>query len=179
MAGLYQRFRGELRPQLARELNFSNIERVPRLQKIVLNMGVGEGARNRDELREAAEQLTLIACQKPVTCPARRSVASFKIRVGMAIGCKVTLRRKRMYDFVERLIAIALPRERDFQGIRPRAMDGNGNFSLGIREHIIFPEIDYDKAGSMRGLDISVITSARDDREGLALLRALGFPFRS
>lgn len=179
MAGLHQRYVRELRPRLAEELDLSNLWSVPQLQKITLNMGVGEAARSGGELTEAMEQLELIACQKPVLCPARRSVASFKIRTGMPIGCKVTLRRQRMYDFVERLVDIALPRERDFRGLRPSAMDGSGNCTLGVREHIIFPEIDYDKAGRMRGLDICVTTSAKDDAQGLALLRALGFPFRS
>lgn len=179
MAGLRQKFVREIQPRLAEELGMSNLWSVPQLVKVTLNMGVGEGARSSSELTEAAEQLELIACQKPILCPARRSVASFKIRVGMPIGCKVTLRRQRMYDFVERLVGIALPRERDFRGLRPSAMDGSGNCTIGIREHIIFPEIDYDKVGRTRGMDISVTTSARSDAEGLALLRALGFPFRS
>lgn len=179
MSGLLQRFQRELRPQLAKELGFDNIAQVPRPEKMTLNMGVGEGMRNRAELTDAAEQLALIACQKPVLCPARGSVASFKIRTGMLVGCKVTLRRQRMFDFMERLVSISLPRERDFQGFRPSSMDGTGNFSLGIREHIIFPEIDYDKVGKLRGLDISITTSAANDKEGLALLKVLGFPFRS
>ena len=178
MAGLHRKYVEELRPQLAEKLGLDNPFQVPVLKKITLNMGVGEGARSREELQRASEQLALIACQKPVICNARVSVATFKIRAGMAIGCKVTLRRSRMYNFVERLIDIALPRERDFQGLKPSSMDGSGNFSMGIREHIIFPEIDYDRAGRLLGLDICVTTTATDDREGLALLKSLGFPFR-
>ncbi len=179
MANLYQRYTDEIRPQLKEQLGLSNIMEVPRLQKVTLNMGVGEAVGDRKIMENAVSDLTSISGQKPVICNARKSEAGFKIRTGWPIGCKVTLRSARMYDFLERLISIAIPRTRDFRGLNPKSFDGRGNFSMGVTEQIIFPEIDYDKIDKIRGLDITVTTSARTNEEGLALLRAFNFPFRS
>ena len=150
---------------------------VPRLQKITLNMGVGEAKTDAKQLDSAVEELTTIAGQRAQVRLARKSIAGFKVREGMPVGARVTLRGARMWEFLDRLIAIALPRIRDFRGLNPRSMDGRGNFSLGIREQIIFPEIDYDEIGAIRGLDVAITTTAEDDEQGLALLRALGMPF--
>ena len=179
MANLYQRYTEEIRPQLQEQLGLANIMEVPRLQKVTLNMGVGEAVGDRKIMENAVSDLTAISGQKPAICNARKSEAGFKIRTGWPIGCKVTLRQARMYDFLERLISIAIPRTRDFRGLNPKSFDGRGNFSMGVTEQIIFPEIDYDKIDKIRGLDITVTTSARTDEEGLALLRAFNFPFRS
>ena len=179
MAALYQRYIEEIRPELGSELGCNSVMEVPRLEKVTLNMGVGEAVGDRKILDNAVADLRLITGQQPVVCLARKSEAGFKIRAGWPIGCKVTLRRARMYEFVERLIGIAIPRIRDFRGLNPRAFDGRGNFSMGITEQIVFPEIDYDKIDKIRGMDIAVTTSAKTDAEGLALLRALSFPFRS
>jgi len=179
MSNLYQRYQDELRPRLQSELGLENVMEVPRLQKITLNMGVGEAVGDRKIMENALSDMTAIAGQKPVVCNARKSEAGFKIRTGWPIGCKVTLRRERMYEFVERLISIAIPRTRDFRGLNPRSFDGRGNFSMGVSEQIIFAEIDYDKIDKIRGLDITITTSARTDEEGLALLRAFEFPFRA
>jgi len=179
MANLYQRYVEEIRPRLKDELGFANIMEVPRLTKITLNMGVGEAVGDRKIMENALSDLTAISGQKPIVCNARKSEAGFKIRTGWPIGCKVTLRRERMYDFVERLIGIAIPRTRDFRGLNPRSFDGRGNFSMGVSEQIIFPEIEYDKIDKIRGLDITVTTTAKTNEEGLALLRAFDFPFRS
>lgn len=179
MAALYQRYIDEIRPELSNELGCSSAMEVPRLEKVTLNMGVGEAVGDRKILDNAVADLRLIAGQQPVVCLARKSEAGFKIRAGWPIGCKVTLRRGRMYEFVERLIGIAIPRIRDFRGLNPRAFDGRGNFSMGITEQIVFPEIDYDKIDKIRGLDVAITTSAKTDEQGLALLRALSFPFRS
>ena len=178
MANLYQRYTEEIRPALREELGFSNVMQVPRLEKITLNMGVGDAVGDRKIMENAIADMTAIAGQKPVVCNARKSEAGFKIRAGWPIGCKVTLRQARMYEFVERLISIAIPRMRDFRGLNPKAFDGRGNFSMGCSEQIVFPEIDYDKIDKIRGLDIAVTTSAKTDEEGLALLRAFNFPFR-
>jgi len=178
MANLYQRYQDEIRPQLQSELGLSNIMEVPRLEKITLNMGVGEAVGDRKIMENAVSDMTAIAGQKPVVRNARKSEAGFKIRAGWPIGCKVTLRRERMYDFLERLISIAIPRTRDFRGLNPKSFDGRGNFSMGVTEQIIFAEIDYDKIDKIRGLDVTVTTSARTDEEGRALLRAFNFPFR-
>ena len=151
---------------------------VPRITKITVNMGVGESVGDRKVLDRAMEDMTKIAGQKPVITRARRSVASFKIRDGMAIGCKVTLRRERMYEFLDRLVNIAIPRVRDFRGLSAKAFDGRGNFNMGVREQIIFPEVDYDEVDAIRGMNITITTSARDDEEGRALLKAFNFPFR-
>jgi len=151
---------------------------VPRLEKIVLNMGIGEAVNDRKKVDAAAADLALIAGQKPVITNARKSIATFKVREGQAIGCKVTLRKARMYEFLDRLVNIALPRVRDFRGLNPKSFDGRGNYSLGIKEHTIFPEIDYDKAQDMWGMDITVCTTAKNDDEARALLTAFNFPFR-
>ena len=171
---LYER---ELRPRLKEELALSSIMQVPRIQKITLNMGVGEAKVNAKALDEAAGQLAIIAGQKPVITRAKRSIAGFKLREGMPIGCKVTLRGDRMYEFLDRLLSIALPRIRDFRGINPGAFDGRGNFSLGVREQIIFPEINYDDIHEVRGLTITITTSAATDDQARELLRAFGMPF--
>ena len=179
MAELYQRYVNEIRPSLQGELACASVMDVPRLEKVTLNMGVGEAVADRKILDNALGDLRLIAGQQPVVCLARKSEASFKIRAGWPIGCKVTLRRERMYEFVERLISIAIPRIRDFRGLNPRAFDGRGNYSMGITEQIVFPEIDYDKIDKIRGLDIAITTSAKNDEQGLALLQAFNFPFRN
>ena len=167
----------ELRPQLKEELGVASIMQVPRISKITLNMGVGEAKNDAKQLDQAIEELTTIAGQRAQVRRARKSVAQFKIREGMPIGAKVTLRGARMYEFLDRLISIALPRIRDFRGLNPDSFDGRGNYSLGIREQIIFPEIDYDSIQQVRGLDVAITTTARTDEEGLALLRGLGLPF--
>ena len=174
---LKQSYNDELRPRLKDELQLSSIMQVPRIRKITLNMGVGEAKTEAKVLDSAIEELTTIAGQRAQVRKARKSIASFKVREGMPVGARVTLRGARMWEFLDRLISIALPRIRDFRGLDPRAMDGRGNFSLGIREQIIFPEIDYDSIAGIRGLDVAITTSAADDEQGLALLRALGMPF--
>ena len=179
MNNLQQRYVEEIRPQLMADHGYTSVMRVPKLVKVTLNMGVGKAIADRKLLDGAVDDLTKIAGQKPKITRARKSEAAFKIRAGNAIGCKVTLRRTFMYEFVERLIGIAIPRMRDFRGLSPRAFDGRGNYSLGITEQIIFPEIDYDKIDSLRGLNVAITTTARDDAEGLALLKAFNFPFRS
>ena len=179
MADLYRRYMDEIRPRLQEELGISNIMRVPRLEKITLNMGVGEAVGDRKIMDSAVGDLTVISGQKPIVTNARKSEAAFKIRTGWPVGCKVTLRRARMFEFLERLIGIAIPRMRDFRGLNPRSYDGRGNFSMGITEQIVFPEIDYDKIDKIRGLDITVTTTAKTDDEGRALLRAFDFPFRN
>ena len=179
MANLYQRYVDEIRPQLLSEGGYANVMQVPRLQKVTLNMGVGEAVGDRKIMEAAVADMALISGQKPVVTNARKSEAGFKIREGWPIGCKVTLRRERMYEFIERLIGIAIPRIRDFRGLNPRAFDGRGSFSMGITEQIVFPEIDYDKIDQIRGLNITVTTSAETDKEALSLLRAFNFPFRN
>ncbi len=165
--------------QLTERFGYGNVMQVPRIQKITLNMGVGEAAADKKVLDHAMEDMERIAGQKAIITRARKSVASFKIRDGWPIGCKVTLRRARMYEFLDRLISVAIPRTRDFRGLSPKAFDGRGNYSLGVREQIIFPEIDYDKIDAIRGMDITITTTARTDAEGRALLAAFNFPFRS
>jgi large subunit ribosomal protein L5 len=179
MTDLYKKYTDELRPALREQLGFTNIMQVPRLEKVTLNMGVGEAVGDRKIMENAIADMTAIAGQKPIVCNARKSEAGFKIRAGWPIGCKVTLRQARMYEFIERLISIAIPRMRDFRGLNPKAFDGRGNFSMGFSEQIVFAEIDYDKIDKIRGLDIAVTTSAKTDEEGLALLRAFNFPFRN
>ena len=166
-------------PELKQSLNLDSAMAVPKVTKVTLNMGVGEAVNDKKLLDRAVEDMTLITGQKPLVTKVRKSVANFKIRDGMPIGCKVTLRGDRMYDFLQRLLAIAIPRERDFRGLEVKSFDGRGNYSLGIKEHIIFPEIDYDKVDKIRGLDISITTSAEDDKTGEALLRAMKFPFKN
>lgn len=164
--------------QLKERFGYKNVMQVPRIAKITLNMGVGEAIADRKVIEHAVRDMTQISGQKPVVTKARKSVAGFKIREGWPIGCKVTLRRERMYEFLDRLINVALPRIRDFRGISPRAFDGRGNYSMGVNEQIIFPEIDYDKVDTLRGMDITITTTAANDEEGRALLDAFQFPFR-
>ena len=172
-----QRYRDELRPRLRDELGLHNIMQVPRLDKIVVNMGVGDAVKDGRMLDAALADLAVITGQKPVVSKARKSIAGFKLREGMAIGAKVTLRGDRMWEFLDRLVTLALPRIRDFRGLEPNAFDGRGNYTLGVTEQLIFPEIDYDKVLKVRGMDITIVTTARGDDEGRALLVALGFPF--
>lgn len=179
MANLLEKYITEVRPRLAEELGIANPMRVPRITKVTINMGVGETVGDKKVMEHAVGDMTRIAGQKPVVTLARKSVAGFKIRDGYPIGCKVTLRRSRMYEFLDRLVSIAIPRMRDFRGLSPKAFDGRGNFTMGVTEQIIFPEIEYDKVDQVRGMDICVTTSARTNEEGLALLRAFNFPFRN
>ncbi|MEI7806337.1 MAG: 50S ribosomal protein L5 [Hyphomicrobiales bacterium] len=167
-----------VRPELTKQFGYKNVMQVPVITKVVLNMGVGEGVADRKKVDSAAADLSMIAGQKAIVTLSRKSIATYKLRDGQAIGCKVTLRKSRMYDFIDRLITIALPRVRDFRGLNPKSFDGRGNFSLGIKEHIVFPEIDFDKTTDVWGLDITVCTSARTDDEARALLTAFNFPFR-
>lgn len=167
-----------VRGELTKQFNYANRMQVPVIEKIVLNMGIGEGANDRKKVDNAAADLTLIAGQKAVITKSRKSIATFKLRDGQAIGAKVTLRKARMYDFIDRLVNIALPRIRDFRGLNPKSFDGRGNYSIGIKEHIIFPEIDFDKVTDVWGMDITICTSARTDEEARALLNAFNFPFR-
>jgi large subunit ribosomal protein L5 len=167
-----------IRKKLAEDFGYTNPMQVPRLAKVVLNMGVGEAVSDRKKVEAAAADLALIAGQKSIITNARKSIATFKLRDGQSIGCKVTLRKARMYDFIDRLINIALPRVRDFRGLNPKSFDGRGNYTIGVKEHIIFPEIDYDKAAEIWGMDITVCTTARSDDEARALLAAFNFPFR-
>ena len=178
MARLQDHYKENVVPQLVEKFGYKSVMEVPRIEKITLNMGVGEAVGDRKIMDNAVSDLTSIAGQKPVVTFARKSVAGFKIREGWPVGCRVTLRRARMYEFLDRLINVAIPRTRDFRGLSPRAFDGRGNYSLGVREQIIFPEIDYDKIDTLRGLDIAITTSARSDEEGRALLAAFNFPFR-
>lgn len=179
MTRLQEYYQSTVVPQLQQQYGYKNIMQVPRITKITLNMGVGEAVADRKVMDHAVNDLTLISGQKPIVTKARKSVASFKIREGWPIGCKVTLRRERMYEFLDRLINVAIPRIRDFRGLSPRSFDGRGNYSLGIREQIIFPEIDYDQIDMLRGLDITITTTARTNEEGRALLTAFSFPFRN
>ncbi|SEM17893.1 LSU ribosomal protein L5P [Stigmatella aurantiaca] len=172
------RFRKEGVPALMKELNLKNPLQVPRLEKIVVNMGLGEALANNKILESAVDQLGAITGQKPVVTRARKSIANFKLRQGQAIGCAVTLRGDRMYEFLDRLISVALPRVRDFKGVSPKAFDGKGNYTLGVREQIIFPEINYDQIEKVKGLNISFVTTAQNDEQGLALMRHFGMPFR-
>jgi large subunit ribosomal protein L5 len=179
MVRLHQYYRDEIVNQLREQFAYRNSMEVPRLLKVTLNMGVGEAVGDKKVLENATNDMALITGQKPIITLARKSIAGFKIRTGWPIGCKVTLRRERMYEFLDRLINIAIPRIRDFRGFSSKAFDGQGNYNLGIREQIIFPEIDYDRIDALRGLDIAITTSARTDEEGRALLAAFNFPFRS
>jgi large subunit ribosomal protein L5 len=175
---LKRRYREELVPRLQQELGYDNPMRVPRLEKIVVNVGVGEAAREAKALDGALADLTIITGQKPLVTKAKKSIASFKLRAGMSIGAKVTLRGDRMWEFLDRLLATALPRIRDFRGLDPRAFDGRGNYTIGLTEQLVFPEIDYDKVDQVRGMDITIVTTASSDDEGRALLRALGAPLQ-
>ena len=178
MSRLKQLYYNEIRPKLKEELKFSNIMAVPRIIKITLNMGVGEAVLDKKQLDSALADMEAISGQRPIATKARKSIAGFKIRDEMAIGCKVTLRKERMYEFLERLIDIAIPRQRDFRGVNPRSFDGRGNFAMGLEEQIVFPEIDYDKIDKIRGLNITIVTSARNDNESRALLKAFNFPLK-
>jgi large subunit ribosomal protein L5 len=174
---LKERYHSEVRDELQRRLGLTTPMAVPRLEKITLNMGVGDAKTNSKALDDAMDELAVIAGQRPVVTRAKKSIAGFKLREGMPIGCKVTLRHDRMYEFLDRLLTIALPRIRDFRGISPRSFDGRGNFSMGVREQVIFPEIDYDEVSEVRGLDIAITTTASSDDHARELLRALGMPF--
>lgn len=179
MMPLKEHYKTNVVSELKDKLGLESIMAVPKVTKVTINMGVGEAMNDKKLLERAVEDMTLIAGQKPLVTKARKSVANFKIRDGMPIGCKVTLRGDRMYEFLDRLIGIAIPRERDFRGLETKSFDGRGNYSMGIKEHIIFPEIDYDKVDKIRGMDICISTSAIDDESGEALLRAMKFPFKS
>jgi large subunit ribosomal protein L5 len=175
---LKHKYRDEIAGKLKEELGLENVMEVPRITKITLNMGVGESVGDKKVMDSAVSDMTKISGQKPVVTLARKSIAGFKIRDGWPVGCKVTLRRERMYEFLERLISIAIPRVRDFRGISPKSFDGRGNFAMGVTEQIIFPEINYDEVDALRGMDITITTTARTDDEGRALLRAFNFPLR-
>lgn len=179
MARLQELYRDQIIAELTGKFGYNSVMQVPKLEKITLNMGVGEAVADKKILQNAVEDLQKIAGQKPIITYARKSIAGFKIREGMPIGCKVTLRRDRMYEFLDRLITIAIPRIRDFRGLSGKAFDGRGNYTMGVREQIIFPEIDYDKVDAVRGLDISITTSAKSDQEARALLEQFKFPFRT
>jgi len=179
MPRLQDQYRDSIVPKLQEQFGYKSVMEVPKITKITLNMGVGEAINDKKIMQFARGDLTKIVGQNPITCNARKSVAGFKIREGYPIGCKVTLRRDRMYEFLDRLVNIALPRIRDFRGINGKSFDGRGNYNLGVTEQIIFPEIDYDKIDKIRGLDIAITTTARNDEEGKALLTAFNFPFRN
>ena len=177
-ARLREKYEKEIVPSLIRDRGYKNVYQVPRLEKVTLNMGVGEAIQNPKVLESAVAELTAITGQRPVVTKARKAIANFKLRQGMPIGCMVTLRGERMYEFLDRLLSVALPRVRDFKGISDRSFDGRGNYSLGIREQIIFPEVDIDKVDKVKGITINICTTAKTDDEGRLLLRALGVPFR-
>lgn len=179
MSTLKEKYLTEVRPALVEQFAYKNILEAPRLEKVVINMGIGEGKDNPKLLESAARELSLITGQKPVITKAKKSVASFKLREGMSIGCKVTLRGEKMYDFVNKLINVALPRVRDFRGISPKSFDGRGNYSLGLKEQIIFPEINYDDVEKIQGMDIIIVTTAKTDEEARELLKKLGMPFKA
>ncbi|CFX04668.1 Ribosomal protein L5 [Syntrophomonas zehnderi OL-4] len=178
MATLYEVYKQEITPQLMEKFQYKNVMQVPRLEKIVLNIGVGEAIQNPKALDGAVNDLTAISGQKPVITKAKKSIAGFKLREGMPIGCMVTLRGERMYQFLDKLINIVLPRVRDFRGVSPQAFDGRGNYSLGIKEQTIFPEIEYDKIDKIRGLEVAIVTTAKTDEEARELLKRMGMPFR-
>lgn len=175
---LRERYTEEIIPAMTEDFRYKNKLQVPRVEKVVISMGVGEATQNADALEGAVADLARIAGQKPIVTKAKRSISAFKVRAGMNVGCKVTLRGERMYDFLEKLFNVVLPRVRDFRGLPPDGFDGRGNYSLGLREQLIFPEIDYDKVSKIRGMNIAITTSARTDEEGFYLLKALGMPFR-
>ena len=177
MARLHEHYDKVVRPALMKEFSYQNPMQVPRLDKIVINMGVGEATQDQKKLQAAAADLTAITGQKPVITKSRKSIANFKLREGLSIGCKVTLRRARMYEFLDRLISVALPRVRDFRGVNGRSFDGRGNYALGLKEQLVFPEIDYDKTDTVRGMDIVICTTAKTDAEAKALLKGFDMPF--
>ena len=176
---LLERYRNETVQKLSQEFKYENLEQVPRLRKIIVNMGVGEAARNAKLLERAVEELGAIAGQKPIVRRARKSIANFKLRAGQPVGCMVTLRRDRMWEFFDRLVNVALPRVRDFRGVSPRSFDGRGNYTLGIRDQLIFPEINYSKVQKVKGMNVCIVTTANTDEEARALLGGLGVPFRN
>ncbi len=178
MARLKEKYRQEIAPALAKDFDIKNKMAIPKLEKIIINMGVGEAISNSKVLDKAVDELQTIAGQKPVVTKAKKSIAAFKLREGMSIGTMVTLRGDRMYEFLDRLISVALPRVRDFRGISPKSFDGRGNYTLGIKEQLIFPEIDFNKVDQTRGMNISIVTTAPDDEQARALLKSLGMPFR-
>jgi large subunit ribosomal protein L5 len=178
MARLQKIYRDTIVPKLQAELGLGNVMQVPKITKITVNMGVGEAVADRKLMDAAVADMTKITGQKPIVCKSKKAIASFKLREGLAIGCKVTLRGARMYEFLDRLISVAMPRIRDFRGVSARAFDGRGNYTLGVKEQIIFPEIQYDQIDQLRGMDITISTTARDNKEGRALLDAFNFPFR-
>jgi large subunit ribosomal protein L5 len=177
IARLEKHYKEEIVPALKKQFGYENVMQVPRIKKISLNMGVGQATRDKKIVDSAVSDLTLISGQKPQTKLAKKSIATFKLRENMPIGCAVTLRKAKMYEFLDRLVNIAMPRIRDFRGVNPKSFDGRGNYSLGIKEQIVFPEISYDNAGGIRGLDISIVTTAKTDKEARALLEAFNFPF--
>ena len=179
MARLQDYYRKTVVKNLMAKFGYENVMQVPRITKITLNMGVGEAVADKKIIEHAVADMAKIAAQKPIVCLSRQSIAGFKIRDGWPIGCKVTLRRQRMYEFLDRLVSVAIPRIRDFRGLNARSFDGRGNYSLGVREQIIFPEIEYDKIDALRGMDITITTTAKTDEEGRALLAAFSFPFRT
>ena len=178
MARLQQYYKETVVPQLMKELGIENVMAVPHITKITLNMGVGEATTDKKVMEKAVKDMATIAGQQPIVTKARKSVASFKIRDGWPIGCKGTLRRERMYEFLDRLVNVAIPRVRDFRGLNPKSFDGRGNYSMGVKEQIVFPEIDFDQVDAIRGMDITITTSAQTDEEGRALLKAFSFPFK-
>jgi large subunit ribosomal protein L5 len=179
MARLQERYDAEIVPSLKEKFGYRNVMQVPRLSKVVVNMGLGDAIENVKVIETAAAEIAIITGQKPVVTKARKSIANFKLREGVPIGVMVTLRRERMYHFLDKLIAIALPRVRDFKGVSPKGFDGRGNYTLGIKEQIMFPEVNYDKIDKIRGMNITIVTTARNDEEGLELLRLMGMPFRA
>jgi large subunit ribosomal protein L5 len=179
MANFKDHYQQNVVPKLVKEFGYANVMQVPKISKITLNMGLGEALDNKNVLKSAADDMTRISGQKPIITNARKSVANFKVREGWPVGCKVTLRRERMYEFLERLIKIAIPRVRDFRGLPGKAFDGRGNYSLGLKEQIVFPEIDYDKVDALRGMNVTITTTASTDDEARALLKAFDFPVRS
>jgi large subunit ribosomal protein L5 len=179
MARLQDQYRAEIVPKLKEKFGYRNVMQVPRLSKVVVNMGLGDAIENVKVIETAAAEIAIITGQKPVVTKARKSIANFKLREGVPIGVMVTLRRNQMYHFLDKLIAIALPRVRDFKGVSPRGFDGRGNYTLGIKEQIMFPEVNYDKIDKIRGMNITIVTTARSDEEGLELLRLMGIPFRA
>ncbi len=178
MARLYETYKSEIVPKLMEKFQYKNVMQVPRVERVVINIGVGEAIQNPKALDGAVNDLTIISGQKPVVTRAKKSIAGFKLREGMAIGCKVTLRGERMYNFLDKLINLSLPRVRDFRGVSPQAFDGRGNYSLGIKEQTIFPEIEYDKIDKIRGLEVVIVTTSKTDEEARELLRHMGMPFR-
>jgi large subunit ribosomal protein L5 len=179
MARLQDQYKAEILPKLKEKFGYRNVMQVPRLSKVVVNMGLGDAIENVKVIETAAAEISIITGQKPVVTKARKSIANFKLREGVPIGVMVTLRREQMYHFLDKLIAIALPRVRDFKGVSPRGFDGRGNYTLGIKEQIMFPEVNYDKIDKIRGMNITIVTTARTDEEGLELLRLIGMPFRA